>query len=143
MTMSPEENDNAPPSKPYVVVAACAMVYYAAERTLMTVVFTVLGIMALGFVLDRYGLAMSLLPHPSAMPGHHHGPYSLWDGSALVLAGSLIAVVAAIRYIALERRFQRECCGVTGHGLTLGVIFCLFVALIGVAISLILTTVRY
>jgi inner membrane protein YidH len=141
--MSPEESDNAPPSKPYIVVAACEMVYYAAERTLMTVVFTVLGIMALGFVLDRYGLAMSLISHPSGMPGHHRMTYSLWTGSALVLAGSLVAIVAAIRYIALERRFQRECCGSTGHGLTLGVIFCLFVALIGVTISIILTTVRY
>lgn len=140
--MSPEESDNAPSSKPYTVVAACAMVYFAAERTLMTMVFIVLGIMALGFVIDRFGLAMSLMPHAAGMPGHST-EYPPWTGLVLVLAGSLIAVVEAIRYIALERRFQRECCGSTGYGLTLGVIFSLFVALIGVAISIILTEVRY
>lgn len=140
--MSPEESDNAPSSRPYTVVAACAMVYFAAERTLMTVVFAVLGIMALGFVIDRFDLAMSLIPHVAGIP-RHRGVYPLWTGSVLVLAGSLVAVIASGRYIALERRFQRECCGTTGHGLTLGVIFSLFVALSGVVIFIILTKVRY
>lgn len=140
--MIPEESDIESSSRPYTVVAACAMVYYAAERTLLSVVFMALGMMALGFVIDRFGVILRIAPH-MAGPPHHPTTYSLWAGSIVVLAGSFVAVIAAIRYSGLERRFQREGCGITGHGLTLGVLFSLFVALIGVVISMLLITVRF
>jgi putative membrane protein len=139
--MSTREDD-APRTKTYAEEAACAMVYYAAERTLMAWVRVALGMMALGFVIDRFGLVLRLMPQAAHM-SHHPTTYSFWTGSVLVLGGSVMAIVAAIRYTGLERRFQREGCGAPGHGLPLGVFFTLFVALIGVAISIFLTTVRY
>ena len=139
--MSTREDD-APRTKTYAEEAACAMVYYAAERTLMAWVRVALGMMALGFVIDRFGLVLRLMPHAAEMP-HHPTTYSFWTGSVLVLGGSFMAIVAAIRYTGLEQRFRREGCGAPGHGLPLGVFFTLFVALIGVAISIFLTMVRY
>lgn len=139
--MSTREDD-APRSKTYSEEAACAMVYYAAERTLMAWVRVALGMMALGFVIDRFGLVLRLMPHAAEM-AHHPTTYSFWTGSVLVLGGSAMAIVAAVRYTGLEKRFRREGCGAPGHGLPLGVFFTLFVALIGVAISIFLTTVRY
>ena len=142
--MSTREDD-APGTKSYVEEAACAMVYYAAERTLMAWIRVALGMMALGFVIDRFGLVLRLMPQ-AAQSGHAiHSPttYSFWTGTVLVLGGSVTAIVAAIRYTGLGRRFKREGCGAPGHGLPLGVFFTLFVAFIGVAISIFLTTVRY
>ncbi len=139
--MSTKEDD-APRTKTYAEEAACTMVYYAAERTLMAWVRVALGMMALGFVIDRFGLVLRLMPQ-AAHGAQHPTTYSFWTGSVLVLGGSLTAIVAAIRYTGLEQRFRREGCGAPGHGLPLGVFFTLFVALIGVAISIFLTTVRY
>lgn len=140
--MSFEQSDNAPRHKTYAEEAACVMVYYAAERTLMAWIRVALGMMALGFVIDRFGLVLRMMPNTADM-NHSPTTYSFWTGTVLVLGGSLMAIVAAIRYTGLERRFKREGCGAPGHGLQLGVFFTLFVALIGVAISIFLTTVRY
>lgn len=130
------------PGPSYVEQAACAMVYYAAERTLMAWVRVALGMMALGFVIDRFSLVLRMLPRQAGV-AVHPTVYSFWSGTVLVLGGTLMAVVAAIRYIGLERRFRRDRCGAPGHGLPLGVLFTLLVALIGFAITLFLATVRY
>lgn len=143
--MSSKDIDKAPRAKTYVEEASCAMVYYAAERTLMAWVRVALGMMALGFVIDRFGLVLRMMPHAAGVARMAHTPttYSFWTGTVLVLGGSVTAIVAALRYTGLERRFRREGCGAPGHGLPLGVFFTLFVAFIGVAISIFLTTVRY
>jgi putative membrane protein len=140
--VSAEDNDNPPPQKSYVEEATCAMVYYAAERTLMAWVRVALGMMALGFVIDRFGLVLRMMPRQVSM-AQHPTTYSFWTGTVLVLGGALVAVVAAIRYTGLEKRFRREGCGAPGHGLPLGVFFSLFVAFVGVAIGIYLATVRY
>jgi putative membrane protein len=137
-----EQTDEAPPPRSYVELSACAMVYYAAERTLMAWVRVALGMMALGFVIDRFGLVLRMMPRSeTVLPPSPI--YSFYAGTVLVLGGALMAVVAAIRYTGLELRFRRDGCGAPGHGLPLGVLFTLFVALIGVAIAAYLTTVRY
>jgi inner membrane protein YidH len=142
MRVSPEENDKTPPARSYLEESACAMVYYAAERTLMAWVRAALGMMALGFVIDRFGLVLRMMPGAANL-AHHPTTYSFWTGTVLVLGGALTAVVAAIRYTGLEKRFRREGCGAPGHGLQLGVFFTLFVAFVGIAIGIFLATVRY
>ena len=143
--MSTKESDNTPRPKSYTEQAACVMVYYAAERTLMSWIRVALGMMALGFVIDRFGLVLRMMPQAAQSAHTIHSPttYSFLTGTVLVLGGSLMAIVAAVRYTGLERRFKHEGCGAPGHGLELGVFFTLFVAFIGVAISIFLTTVRY
>jgi putative membrane protein len=139
--MSSNAQEDASLTKAHVEETTCTLVYYAAERTLMAWIRTALGMMALGFVIDRFGLVLRMMP--SAAGAHQHPTvYSFWTGTVLVLGGSLMAFVAAIRYTGLERRFRREDCGAPGHGLPLGVFFTLFVAFIGVAISIFLTAVR-
>ncbi len=139
---SVKENNKVNPPRSYVEDAACAMLYYAAERTLMAWVRVALGMMALGFVIDRFGLVMRMMPHHSGT-AEPATMYSFWAGTVLVLGGAVLAVVAAIRYIGLEMRFRRDGCGAPGHGLPLGVFFTLFIALVGVAIAIYLATVRY
>ncbi len=135
-------NTTTRPAMTYVEEAACVMVYYAAERTLMAWVRVALGMMALGFVIDRFSLVLRMLPRQAGV-AMHPTVYSFWSGTVLVLGGSVMAIVAAIRYIGLERRFRRDGCGAPGHGLPLGVLFTLFVAVIGIAIAGFLAMVRY
>jgi len=139
---SAEESNDEPVVRPYAERTACIMVYYAAERTLMAWIRVALAMMAFGFVVDRFGLVLRMMPH---MAGAASKPatYSFWTGSVLVFGGSVLAVVAAVRYIGLEIRFRREGCEAPGHGLPLGVFFTLFTALVGVAIGVFLVTVRY
>lgn len=142
MTSRDTDQKARPSSMSYEEASACAMVYYAAERTLMAWLRAALGMMALGFVIDRFDLVLRMMPR---QPGTLAHPIieSFWPGTLLVLGGSLMAVVAAIRYTGLELRFRRDGCGAPGHGLPLGVLFTLFVALIGVVIASYLMTVRY
>jgi uncharacterized membrane protein YidH (DUF202 family) len=95
---SAEESENAPRAKTYLEEAACAMVYYyAAERTLMAWVRVALGMMALGFVIDRFGLVLRMMPCQASMATHPTA-YSFLTGTVLVLGGAVMAIVAAIRY---------------------------------------------
>ncbi|MGH8291460.1 MAG: YidH family protein [Steroidobacteraceae bacterium] len=140
---SVKENETANPPRSYGDDAACAMVYYAAERTLFAWVRAALGMMALGFVIDRFGLVLRGLPRQTGNAAEISAQHSFWAGTVLVLGGVAMAVVAAIRYGGLELRFRRDGCGAPGHGLPLGVCFALFLAVVGVAIAYYLVTVRY
>ena len=80
------------------------MVYYAAERTLMAWVRVALGMMALGFVIDRFGLVLRLMPHGLRVAGQP-ATYSFWTGDVLVLGGAAMAVVTANRSTGVEKRF--------------------------------------
>jgi len=55
------------------------LVYFAAGRTLMAWVRSALGLMALGFVVDRFGLVLSQIT-PTTIKMHGPGAYSAWGG---------------------------------------------------------------
>jgi len=77
-------------------------VFFAAERTLLAWLRTGLTIIALGFVVSRFGLFMRLLTvqtQPSSPASHTL--LSAMLGVAFVAVGSLAIVVAAIQH----RRF--------------------------------------
>jgi putative membrane protein len=77
-------------------------VFFAAERTLLAWLRTGLTVMALGFVIARFGLFLQLLSLQS--PGARtHGATALSAGLgiAFVLAGTLASLVATIQH----RRF--------------------------------------
>jgi putative membrane protein len=70
--------------------------FFAAERTMLAWVRTGLTVMALGFVVARFGLFLALLAASSAhaiIAAHLHWPSGLL-GTGLVLAGSLIILGA-------------------------------------------------
>ena len=77
-------------------------VFFAAERTLLAWLRTGLTIIAIGFVVARFGLVVQLLasqsqPHPSGTSS----PVSAGLGVAFVVVGSLAILLAAVQH----RRF--------------------------------------
>ncbi len=71
-------------------------VYFAAERTLLAWVRSGLTVMALGFVVARFGLFLTLMSASSVSPAGEH--YSHWPsralGIALVVLGSVVILGA-------------------------------------------------
>ena len=76
-------------------------VFFAAERTLLAWVRTGLTIIALGFVVARFGLFLSLLA--ATAPDHTEHAWSGLVGVALVFVGSL-AIFGALHN---HRRYVR------------------------------------
>jgi putative membrane protein len=110
------------------------LVYFAAERTLMAWIRAALGLMALGFVIDRFGLVLrQILPGtPSAAFGSPS--FSFWAGALLVTAGALMAAVGGVRYMRYTIRYHRDCDTDPGYGLEPALFFVALVALAGVII---------
>jgi putative membrane protein len=119
--------------------AGPALVYFAAERTLLGWVRTALGLMAFGFVVDRFGLLLMQF-NPGTGATSYPRAFSLWAGTALVISGVIMNVAAAVRYTRFMIRYRREGSTEPGHGLALAVFFTLFAAAAGTAIALFLIT---
>ena len=74
-------------------------VFFAAERTLLAWLRTGLTIIALGFVVSRFGLFVQLLALQSQRPTPAvHSSLSAGLGVAFVVAGTLAIVVSAIQH---------------------------------------------
>jgi putative membrane protein len=114
------------------------LVYFAAERTLLAWVRSALGLMALGFVIDRFGL---VLRH--VIPGEgeqlHPTAFSFWAGTMLVIVGALMAFVAAGRYLRFSIAYHRDGDTDPRHGIGLGVLFTAVLGLFGLLIAAFLT----
>lgn len=124
-------------SDPDALMLSRRLVYFAAERTLMAWIRTALGLMALGFVIDRFGLVLRQLTGQAAYPN----TFSFWAGTLLVVIGALMAGVAAVRYGHFALMYRREQTTRPGHGLLLGVLFTVLVAAAGTVIAAFLVTV--
>lgn len=74
-------------------------VFFAAERTLLAWLRTGITIMAIGFVVSRFGLFVQLLTTQSqnAVPAPHSS-LSAGLGIAFVIVGTLTVVIAAIQH---------------------------------------------
>lgn len=71
-------------------------VFFAAERTLLAWNRTSLALMAFGFVIERFGLFVTIL-----VPDHAHAVQrglSFWTGLLFVLLGVLVAAYSTIQY---------------------------------------------
>ncbi|MBI3902259.1 MAG: DUF202 domain-containing protein [Nitrosomonadales bacterium] len=71
-------------------------VFFAAERTLLAWNRTSLALMAFGFVIERFGLFVSIL-----MPQHSHPlqrGISFWTGLAFVLLGAAVAAYSTTQF---------------------------------------------
>lgn len=115
------------------------LVYLAAERTLTSWVRTALSLIALGFVIDRFGLVLDMLHPGAATEGSRM--LSSWAGSLLIGLGAVMALVAGIRYLRFATAYHRE--GRTGvrHGIYVGVAFSFVLALIGFALVVFLALI--
>lgn len=112
------------------------LVYFAAERTLMAWIRSSLGLMALGFVIDRFTLVLHQITTPAVVIPHSK-IFSYWGGSLMVLTGALMALVATIRYWLFANNYRHNDVSSTqtGHGILLGVLFTMIVAIFGFIVA--------
>lgn len=131
--------DKATIEHPDAQSSARELVYFAAERTLLSWIRASLSLMALGFVIDRFGVVVHQLTARAS--GFRYGSaFSFWSGGALVVAGSLMALVAAVRYSGLAMAYRREGIKGPGHGLLLGICFTAALAIFGALLAAFLYT---
>lgn len=108
-------------------------VFFAAERTLLAWLRTGLTIIAIGFVVARFGLFVRLL---SVQPGQHSAtlPLSAGLGIAFVVVGSLAILAAAVqhgRFIATLTPLDLP----PAYSRKVAIILSLVVAALGIALS--------
>ena len=71
-------------------------VFFAAERTLLAWNRTSLSLMAFGFVIERFGLFVSLLMPQHNMPLQRG--ISFWTGLVFVLLGVFVALFSTLQF---------------------------------------------
>ncbi len=84
-------------------------VHMANERTFLSWIRTSIGIMAFGFVVEKFGLFLKqlqyLLGKEASLPAHG---YSSVLGIFLVALGTLMGVLAIIRYKKVEKQIDKD-----------------------------------
>ena len=81
-------------------------VYFAAERTLLAWVRSGLTVMALGFVVARFGLFLTLMSASSISPAAAH--HSHWPSSALGISLVVLGVGAILAALQNHRLYVRS-----------------------------------
>lgn len=82
-------------------------VKYAIERTLLAWIRTGLALMGFGFVVARFGLFLRELEAIHLdRPQHANTGLSLWLGTALIVVGVVVLVLAALDQLILLRRIH-------------------------------------
>ena len=107
-------------------------VFFAAERPLLAWNRTSLSLMAFGFVIERFGLFVSLLMPQHNMPLQRG--ISFWTGLVFVLLGVFVALFSTLQY----RKVLRTLKPVEipeGYRTSPGVITNLMVAALGIVLT--------
>ena len=118
------------------------LVYFAAERTLLAWIRAALALMALGFVIDRFGLVVHAVAPQLGKPVHS-STMSFMAGTGMVVTGAALAVVAAVRYAHFAWRYKQSGDTEPGYGLSFALVFTGVVAVAGAIIAGYLMTVGY
>jgi len=125
------KSDQPEDKQPRKETSGDRLVYFAAERTLLSWIRVSLGFMALGFVVDRFDLFLrKMMVH--SIPDLPNYPITSWIGIMLVLVGVVANVAAAIKYIRFEIRYQRKSDTRPGRGLMLGVYLAVTASVLGI-----------
>lgn len=115
--------------------------YLAAERTFLAWVRMGLALMGFGFVVARFGLFLQQLDFIQRTPQVPPSGFSLWFGTALIIAGVVVNVLSARRHVRLVRQLNEGDVTTSGSmAQTLAPAF--FLALVGIAMAIYLLTVR-
>ena len=116
-------------------------VYLALERTLLAWVRTGLAMMGFGFVVARFGLFLrSLAVSQDVQPGEQGG-LSLWFGTALILMGVAVHLLAGWQHTKAVSRLQK---GETLQPMrfSTGVVLSALLAFLGLAMATYLVVIR-
>jgi inner membrane protein YidH len=79
----------------------------AGERTLLAWIRTGLGLLGFGFVVARFGLFLRELAVAGHAPADSSTSFSLGIGTALVLLGVGVNLLAAVQHLRFLRRLER------------------------------------
>jgi uncharacterized protein (DUF302 family)/uncharacterized membrane protein YidH (DUF202 family) len=115
--------------------------YLAAERTLLAWIRTGLALMGFGFVVARFGLYLQQLQIGQLVPPVQSYGQSLWFGTTLIGAGIVVNLISGWHHVRLVRSMDRGQ-RVRVHSMTLAVTTALFLALVGLAMTIYLISVR-
>jgi putative membrane protein len=83
-------------------------VYLAVERTLLAWVRTGLAMMGFGFVVARFGLFLRTLEQHQDAVLPERGTPSLWFGTALILCGVVVQLLAGWQFVSVVGRLRRR-----------------------------------
>jgi putative membrane protein len=112
--------------------------YLAEERTFLAWIRTGIALMGFGFVVARFGLFADepqITEHASIIQPHG---LSLWFGTALIAIGVAVSLFSARRFMRLLGDLKRD--QFVDRSLSRqGVIVALFLALLGIAMTIYLT----
>jgi putative membrane protein len=116
-------------------------IYFAAERTLLAWIRTGLALMGFGFVVARFGLFLREIGSAAADIPVRSSGFSLWTGTALVLAGVIVSAASTVQYLRIIRDLNegRE---VTSRPSALVVAVAALLSVVGVAMAAYLLVVR-
>jgi putative membrane protein len=116
-------------------------VYLAAERTLLAWIRTGLAMMGFGFVVARFGLFLREIEASHGGSATHPPRGSLWFGTALILMGVAVNLLAALEHARLIQRLRR---GAWNPALASrsGIAVAVALAISGVAVATYLLAVR-
>lgn len=114
-------------------------VFLAAERTFLAWIRTGLALMGFGFVVARFGLFLRELSITTQVVQQTH--FSVWTGTALVLIGVAVNLLAALHHVRLVRDLNR---GITSFDRPskLAISVALILAAVGIAMAVYLAFVR-
>lgn len=112
--------------------------YLAEERTFLAWIRTSLALMAFGFVVARFGLFLAEMQVTTAGPRAVPGQFSLWVGTAFILAGVTMNLLSLRRHLRAVGALNRGQLGDRGASRQ-AVVLVFFLALVGVAMALYLT----
>jgi putative membrane protein len=107
-------------------------VLFAAERTLLAWQRTSLALMGFGFVIERFSLFLAALRREPEAPGNHL--FSLLTGVALILLGSVVALVSSISYSRFVKTLPSQDVA-SGFLIGMGALINVLVATAGVALA--------
>jgi len=115
--------------------------YLAAERTFLAWIRTGLALMGFGFVVARFGLFLQQVQALRSMAPQHSYGLSLWLGTALIVAGVILIVFAGFHHLNLVRKLDSGEIP-RNHPAAQAVTLALFLALVGLAMTIYLVSTR-
>lgn len=109
------------------------LVYFAAERTLLSWIRAGIALIALGFVVERLSVVLLSVAADSGKLQQSR-ILSFWCGAGCIFLGSLMNAFAAVRYFRFVRCYRRTGSIDPGRGLEAVVVFAMSVSALGLAI---------